>query len=168
MVGSKQMTKLNIGCGNHYQQGWVNIDADRDVKCDRHATILDLPFDDNSFDMVYAGHVLEHIPLHEVISACREVYRVLKPGRHACFVGPDFYEGVTNGHSQGILDGIVHGAGRWEKDEHLWVCTFEAVAIAVQAAGFYVTEYNIETIDGWPIVSRSTWQFAMTGAKLNG
>jgi len=38
----------------------------------------ELPFDDNSFDMVYSSHVLEHIPNPE--RALREIYRVLKPG----------------------------------------------------------------------------------------
>ena len=39
-------------------------------------TKIDLP--DKSFDMVYASHVLEHIP--DDRAALREVYRVLKPG----------------------------------------------------------------------------------------
>jgi len=44
-----------------------------------------LPFDDNSFDMVYSSHVLEHIP--DQIKALNEIYRVLKPGGiHFCVV----------------------------------------------------------------------------------
>ncbi len=44
-----------------------------DVKAD----ILDLPFDDNSFDVVFCNHVLEHI--EDDKKAMQELYRVLKP-----------------------------------------------------------------------------------------
>ena len=45
-----------------------------DVKAD----ICDLPFTDNSFDIILCNHVLEHIP--DDTKAMQELYRVLKPG----------------------------------------------------------------------------------------
>jgi SAM-dependent methyltransferase len=45
-----------------------------DVKAD----ICDLPFEDNSFDVLLCNHVLEHIPDDQ--KAMQELYRVLKPG----------------------------------------------------------------------------------------
>lgn len=45
-----------------------------DIKAD----ICDLPFDDNSFDVIFCNHVLEHIPDHQ--KAMSELYRVLKIG----------------------------------------------------------------------------------------
>jgi predicted SAM-dependent methyltransferase len=45
-----------------------------DVKAD----ILDLPFADNSFDVIVCNHVLEHIV--EDRKAMSELYRVMKPG----------------------------------------------------------------------------------------
>ncbi len=44
-----------------------------DVKAD----ILDLPFEDNSFDIIFCNHVLEHIENDH--KAMTELYRVLKP-----------------------------------------------------------------------------------------
>ncbi|MBK9638573.1 MAG: class I SAM-dependent methyltransferase [Bacteroidetes bacterium] len=45
----------------------------------------ELPFADQSFDMVYSSHVLEHIP--DRSKALKEIYRVLKPGGiHFCVV----------------------------------------------------------------------------------
>lgn len=38
-----------------------------------------LPIDDNTFDIVYASHVIEHIPWYNVIDALSEVQRILKP-----------------------------------------------------------------------------------------
>jgi len=53
-----------------------------DVKAD----ILDLPFEDNSFDVVFCNHVLEHI--EDDAKAMRELYRVLKPKGMGIFQVP--------------------------------------------------------------------------------
>lgn len=45
-----------------------------DIKAD----ICDLPFNDNSYDVILCNHVLEHIP--DDTKAMHELYRVLKPG----------------------------------------------------------------------------------------
>lgn len=45
-----------------------------DVKAD----ICNLPFEDNSYDVILCNHVLEHIP--DDTKAMQELYRVLKPG----------------------------------------------------------------------------------------
>ena len=53
-----------------------------DVKAD----ILDLPFDDNQFDIVFCNHVLEHIIDDK--KAMQELYRVMKPGGFGIFQIP--------------------------------------------------------------------------------
>jgi SAM-dependent methyltransferase len=51
----------------------------RDLSFERivQASALDLPFDDNSFDIVFSHGVLHHIP--EIKTAQKEIARVLKP-----------------------------------------------------------------------------------------
>ena len=44
----------------------------------RQGSVLDLPFDDNSFDLVFSHGVLHHVP--EVQQAQKEIHRVLRPG----------------------------------------------------------------------------------------
>jgi SAM-dependent methyltransferase len=44
---------------------------------DHKVDLQDLPFDDSSYDFIFASHVLEHIPDDQM--AIREIRRVLKP-----------------------------------------------------------------------------------------
>lgn len=53
-----------------------------DVKAD----ICNLPFSDNSFDVILCNHVLEHIP--NDTKAMQELYRILKPGGWGIFQIP--------------------------------------------------------------------------------
>ncbi|MBC8769690.1 class I SAM-dependent methyltransferase [Arenibacter sp. BSSL-BM3] len=53
-----------------------------DVKAD----ICNLPFTDNSFDVIFCNHVLEHIP--DDTKAMEELYRILKPGGWGIFQIP--------------------------------------------------------------------------------
>ena len=53
-----------------------------DVKAD----ICNLPFKDNSFDVVFCNHVLEHIP--NDTKAMQELYRVMKPNGMGIFQIP--------------------------------------------------------------------------------
>ncbi|MBC3845116.1 class I SAM-dependent methyltransferase [Winogradskyella echinorum] len=53
-----------------------------DVKAD----ICDLPFEDNSYDVILCNHVLEHIP--DDTKAMQELYRVMKPGGYGIFQIP--------------------------------------------------------------------------------
>jgi predicted SAM-dependent methyltransferase len=53
-----------------------------DVKAD----ICNLPFEDNSYDVILCNHVLEHIP--DDAKAMQELYRVLKPGGMGIFQIP--------------------------------------------------------------------------------
>lgn len=53
-----------------------------DVKAD----ICDLPFKDNSYDVVFCNHVLEHIIKDD--KAIQELYRILKPGGWGVFQIP--------------------------------------------------------------------------------
>ncbi|MDG5492837.1 class I SAM-dependent methyltransferase [Psychroserpens sp. SPM9] len=53
-----------------------------DVKAD----ICNLPFEDNSYDVILCNHVLEHIP--DDTKAMQELYRVMTPGGYGVFQIP--------------------------------------------------------------------------------
>lgn len=80
---------LNIGCGGWSHPDWINIDlwGGADVIC--HNITEGLPFPDESFDVVYHSHLLEHIPLIKALPFMKECYRVLKPGGIVRVLVPD-------------------------------------------------------------------------------
>lgn len=69
-----------------------------DVKAD----ICDLPFEDNSFDIILCNHVLEHIP--DDTKAMQELYRVLKVGGMGIFQIPQDLSRATTFEDDSITD----------------------------------------------------------------
>ena len=69
-----------------------------DVKAD----ICDLPFEDNSFDVVFCNHVLEHIT--DDTKAMQELFRVLKKGGFGVFQIPQDLARETTFEDNSITD----------------------------------------------------------------
>lgn len=85
------LRQLHLGCGRKILPGWVNLDlvpgkgvdvvADLD-KCGE----TPLPFADNTFDMILASHLFEH--LKNPLPFMQELHRISKPGAEAVFMVP--------------------------------------------------------------------------------
>jgi SAM-dependent methyltransferase len=73
------MDTLNIGCGTLNRER-DDINLDYSLRCFPSvcAKAEQLPFKDESFSVVKAYHVLEHIP--DIVSTINECWRVLKNG----------------------------------------------------------------------------------------
>ena len=56
------------------------LDIDSNTNPDFIGSVLDLPFEDNSYDIGYACQVLEHIPFEDFEKAISEISRVSKVG----------------------------------------------------------------------------------------
>jgi SAM-dependent methyltransferase len=93
---------LNLGCGEQYEEGAVNVDyyASRvDVRHD--LDVIPYPFADNSFDEIHCYNVIEH--LEEVIPVIEELHRIGRPGCRVTIRVPHFrsaclYEDLTHKH----------------------------------------------------------------------
>lgn len=158
--------RLNLGCGEHYADGWVNTDLHKDgPKPDVVCSLLDLPFKDAVADMVYCGHVLEHIAPEDMVRALREIHRVLAPDGRLTVVGPDI--NLTRKHEPVLIDGVVNGGRRWPGDEHRWTASGGVTLAYVTGAGFAAWLMPVAEIsDRWPVVDRrARWQFAITATK---
>ena len=96
--------KLNLGCGNDYKEGYINIDWNKVEKADVYQDLNNLPypFEDNSFDEVYAQHILEH--LDRPFAIIEELHRILKPNGLLHIKVPHCSRGFTHAEHQHGFD----------------------------------------------------------------
>jgi SAM-dependent methyltransferase len=96
--------KLNLGCGEDYKEGYVNVDFHGHVNIDVQHDLnsLPYPFADNSFDHVLASHVLEHLDRPFVVM--KELHRILKPGGTLIVKVPHFSRGFTHAEHKAGFD----------------------------------------------------------------
>jgi len=84
------MKYLNLGCGQRFHPSWTNINfVSTGDSVIAHNLKDGIPFPDQSFDVVYHSHVLEHFPKAEAEPFIRECYRVLRPQGILRVVVPD-------------------------------------------------------------------------------
>lgn len=73
--------KVNIGCGKRHDKSWINIDfSSSSPDIIQYDLNKGIPFEDNSVDVVYNSHVLEHFSNKQGNFLLSECYRVLKKG----------------------------------------------------------------------------------------
>jgi SAM-dependent methyltransferase len=86
----KRLLRVNLGCGNKPLPGFVNLDLLDVPGVDVVADVSGpLPFETGSVDLLYASHVLEHLPHNRIPSVLKEWRRVLAPGGRLLVAVPD-------------------------------------------------------------------------------
>ena len=89
-VGCGQQTKHNLKGFSSSTWEEVRFDIDEKVKPDIVGTLTDMTsVESESVDAVFSSHNLEHVYAHEVITALREFYRVLKEDGFVVVTCPD-------------------------------------------------------------------------------
>lgn len=83
------MKYLNIGCGNNFHSDWINLDLYKSKDVLYHNIKKKLPFINNSVDVIYHSHVLEHLEKDEAENFIKDCFRILKPGGIMRVVVPD-------------------------------------------------------------------------------
>ena len=84
--------KLNIGCGNQKNETWIGINKISGV----YTKVLDLniieklPFENNSVEVIFMGHIIEHLTDEVNHKIFKEIFRILKPSGLLRIVTPDF------------------------------------------------------------------------------
>lgn len=74
------MKLLNFACGSRIHPDCVNIDfnpVDKRVK--KLNLLCTLPFANESFDVAYSSHFLEHLTPQKALQILKEIKRILKP-----------------------------------------------------------------------------------------
>ena len=71
--------KLHVGCGDVIIPSWTNLDIDNIPGADVNDDARTLSkISDDSCDIIYACHVLEHLGRHEVENVLKIWYKKLK------------------------------------------------------------------------------------------
>lgn len=91
------MTKLHLGCGEVYLEGYVNIDfppsehtVQRRSRVDQYADITELVYQPGSIDEIRLHHVFEHFPRSVALRLLIDWYLWLRVGGKLLIETPDF------------------------------------------------------------------------------
>lgn len=121
--------KLDLGCGEKKQKGFIGVDIDAAPGVDQvvDLNVLPWPWGESSVDEIYTSDCLEHLaPLGRaegqgnIVAVLREVYRVLKPGAQI-----DIY--VPSTDSRAAWQDPTH-VTYWNKNTFLYFTTNIAFA----------------------------------------
>lgn len=87
-------TMVDLGCGRTKLPGFIGVDRFALPGVDIIADIdQKIPFADNSVDLIYAAHSLEHV--NDLMNVMKEIYRISKHGTQICITAP-YYEQKGN------------------------------------------------------------------------
>lgn len=141
------MIKLHLGCGKVYIPGFVHIDARRFSYVDYVASVDNLDmFSDNSVDLIYACHLLEHFQRYRTAGVLSEWWRVLVPGGTLRVAVPDFDALSKVYQDTGDLSlvlGPIFGKQDYIYNTHYRVFDFDSLKALLLDAGFSsVSRYN--------------------------
>ncbi|NJL52444.1 MAG: methyltransferase domain-containing protein [Hydrococcus sp. SU_1_0] len=81
---------LNLGCGHRFDSRWTNINfRSTGIGVIPYDLAKGIPFADDTFELVYHSHVLEHFNQTAAKTLIQECCRVLRPGGILRVVVPD-------------------------------------------------------------------------------
>lgn len=86
---------LDLGCGRNKRPGALGIDR---VQLPGVDIVHDLnefpyPFEDNTFDEIYAIHIIEHLDC--ILSVMEEIHRIAKPGGRVVITTPHYTDAIS-------------------------------------------------------------------------
>jgi predicted SAM-dependent methyltransferase len=145
------MKKLHLGCGKVRIPGYINVDIQRAPSVDVVADVRALPFEKESFDLIYACAVIEHFGRYEWPLLIDEWKTLLKPGGVLRLSTNSFDACVerykTHKNLRELL-GILIGGYKDPWDKHGMIFNFEILQEALLNKGFSkVYEYDWRDTD---------------------
>lgn len=143
--------KLNLGSGNDYRQGYVNIDIRTNIKADKHWNIKDLQYEDNTVDEIVIQDVLEHFK--NPVKILKECHRVLNLGGVLIIRVPD-WEKISKpefwkNRPFDKCENKVLGGRKNNYDRHKSLFTTEVLKKRLNKADF--TDIRIKKFDKPPL-----------------
>ena len=132
--------KLNLGCYDRKIHGFVNVDIRADVEPDVVDDAFKLfKFEENSVDLIYACHMLEHGDYRECEMALQRWHKVLKPGGLLRIAVPDMEAHFAHYYYHRdlrVLHSTFWGSQRHAYDYHKNGWDFKKLKEDLEMAGF--------------------------------
>jgi len=133
---------LNVGAGKFYHKFWTNVDygSEQYEKVQNEFVELNLiekpkfPFEDNSIEVIYTSHTIEHITDESVINLIEESQRILKKGGVLRITCPD---------SNLLVNSVkfnVPSFWDWRKEWFLKKCGIDSIEIELE--DYLVREFS--------------------------
>lgn len=144
--------KIHLGCGEKILKNFINIDI---VKKNSQVVIDDVSkldtVEDNSVDLIYACHVLEHFPKAEILDILNLWSNKLNKGGIIRISVPDFDSIVSHykdNKDLSSISGLLYGGQRNEYDYHKVIFNFDTLKELLKMSGFVnVKRYNWKTTE---------------------
>jgi len=131
---------VNLGCGVNTSKEFINVDTIPLPHIHHINNIQELfMFPDNSVDLLYASHVVEHIPRNELRKTLKDWRRVLKKGGILKIGVPDFDKLIEAYRLSGnnvdlIVNQVMGNIGDYNDHHSLW--NFKYAKQLLEEAGF--------------------------------
>ena len=135
------MIKLHLGCNNKIIESkeWVNIDQ-RYLPGVTLGNVKYLKgYKNNSVDLIYASHLLEHFIRYETKNILKKWYEVLKPGGKLRLAVPNFEticEYYMKTKDLSILKSAIYGGCEFEGNFHYNIFDFNSLKKLLNEVGF--------------------------------
>jgi predicted SAM-dependent methyltransferase len=155
------MRFVNLGCGSRFHKDWINYDF---VSNNPQIIATDLssgiPEANNSVDVTYSSHVLEHFTKTQGVQFIQECYRILKPGGTIRIVVPDL-EVIAKNYTNKLQKAISHPS-ELAKEEYNWAILELLDQLVREISGGEMLEYwkKDHLINEEQIVSRVGHEFS--------
>ena len=137
------MKRLHLGCGGKFIPGFYHVDIQSYPHVDQICSVDKLAFvADDTVELIYACHVLEHFGRFQIVDVLREWCRVLQSGGVLRLAVPDFAACAAIYYEQGLKDGLsglvglVCGGQRDETDFHQMIFDAPLLSGLLLQAGF--------------------------------
>ena len=136
--------KLHLGCGTKNIDGFINIDVRNLNTVDMVCDIKTLSsFENNSVDLIYVSHVLEHFRRKEYVEVLKRWYEILKPNGILRISVPDF-EKVVEHYNENknlkLLMGFLYGGQDYKENFHYCTWDFYTLSEDLKNVGFNQVE----------------------------
>jgi SAM-dependent methyltransferase len=132
--------KLHLGCASKHIEGFVNVDVRELDGVDVIDNIITLEkFENDSADLIYVSHVLEHVGRREYMKVLDRWHDILKSDGVLRIAVPDFEQVVAHYNKfkdLNVLRGFLYGGQTYAENYHYCAWDFETIKADLEKIGF--------------------------------